>query len=470
MKTKIILISLLGLLLLLPNCSNKATNSPAIDDTIPPATFSTSIITIDSVKFTFKLLPIASGESLWVSTTEITQKQYAKIMDSIAPIDDYPVSVNWFNAALFANKITHRVNSDSGLSLDTVYEIKDSIRTFTPPRVRTSGFICLTSDSLKNYSDTFAYQGSFDSVMIFNNQVCSLTISSQDTIPARKSAIFNNVVSLNPDSISINNAGVLSSIKLSPHKLGIDKVLFVLDSSAKIGSEIKAFKHSFRMRNNTIYNSPLAPGFSDPAINTVTLKLDSTSTSGHLVYFFSTPPESLLKVSFTWAYAYPSPDAIKDYPHVYTSRTWETKTSKAGFRLPTASEWECIARCGQIIDYSTYNGKLSSLGAVYGKPEKAVVGSIKPNPWGIYDITGNLAEWTSDWWNNFGEYIVEGIPKTDQIPLIIVKGGSFKNSEADSFLRISVDYSALPDSTSRGSIGFRLVAKKGTHWQRFIKP
>lgn len=75
------------------------------------------------------------------------------------------------------------------------------------------------------------------------------------------------------------------------------------------------------------------------------------------------------------------------------------------FRLPSEAEWEYACRAGGS---TAYNGgeKLTPQDAVFnwskadgtaGKPDRpALVGSCKPNAWGLYDMEGNLWEWCED--------------------------------------------------------------------------
>jgi len=94
----------------------------------------------------------------------------------------------------------------------------------------------------------------------------------------------------------------------------------------------------------------------------------------------------------------------EDWPVVCV--TWYGAKSFAlyyGFDLPTEAEWEYACRGGRQYTYGTDDGTISSSKANYnwnvGHPVD--VGSYPMNPFGLYDMSGNVREWCHDW---FGTY------------------------------------------------------------------
>jgi formylglycine-generating enzyme required for sulfatase activity len=155
---------------------------------------------------------------------------------------------------------------------------------------------------------------------------------------------------------------------------------------------------------------------------------------------------------------------------------WLTEQSGRIYRLPTEAEWEYAARAGTTgrnywgneVDDACRYANVSDLTAQQAFAKKTVhncndghlytapVGSFEPNDFSLYDMMGNVWQWTGDW---YGKYYYAKSPKNNprgpktgrrRVP----RGGSWR-SKPD-YVRASMR--VHPPASQTAGVGFRVIS------------
>ncbi|MHB1204078.1 MAG: formylglycine-generating enzyme family protein [Rhodospirillaceae bacterium] len=132
------------------------------------------------------------------------------------------------------------------------------------------------------------------------------------------------------------------------------------------------------------------------------------------------------------------------------------------YRLLSEAEWEYAARAGTTTTYywgethGVGNANCDGCGSQWDNKQTAPVGSFAPNPFGLYDMAGNVLQWIEDCYHeNYAGAPADGSAWTKgKCYARSLRGGSWYNSTY--YLRSANRYSAYPDFRGR-NVGFRVA-------------
>ena len=128
------------------------------------------------------------------------------------------------------------------------------------------------------------------------------------------------------------------------------------------------------------------------------------------------------------------------------------------FRLPTEAEWEVAARGGNYSHHYKYSGSnnLDDVAWYIDNSNKRPhpVGTKQPNELGLYDMSGNVGEWCSDWDGSYSSYSQTNPTGPNSGSFRVHRGG---------FWRYNARYCRTPERNSKtpdycvNYLGLRLV-------------
>ena len=147
---------------------------------------------------------------------------------------------------------------------------------------------------------------------------------------------------------------------------------------------------------------------------------------------------------------------------------WLSDVSGNIYTLPTEEQWEYAARAGQSTKYYWGDEDTSGVKKRFWKNKSLqnahdytwmktnvngvthTIGGKKPNAWGLYDMAGNVWEWTSSYSENYNL-----LPQEENLK--VMRGGSWFSTSQE--ISLSHRGTNVNDFTSY-NIGFRLIRQK----------
>ena len=162
-----------------------------------------------------------------------------------------------------------------------------------------------------------------------------------------------------------------------------------------------------------------------------------------------------------------NPSAVQDENLPVTDVSWNDvqnfllvlneRTGK-DYRLPTEAEWEFAAKGGTASRLFKYSGSsvLGACGWFYSNSNSVVhaIGTKGPNELDIYDMSGNIREWCSDWFGYYSVSPIEDPQGPDNGSMKVNRGGSWSTPAVN--CRNSYRHTDYSDGRA-SDLGFRIA-------------
>ena len=143
------------------------------------------------------------------------------------------------------------------------------------------------------------------------------------------------------------------------------------------------------------------------------------------------------------------------YDVTETDVSWKRQKG-GGYRMLTEAEWEYVSRAGTETAYWC-GEELTKVHATFGRNQGARTSEwdlFSPNPWGLYDVHGNIWEWCFD---GYGRYETGAVmdPVNDRdIEARVARGGSWASERSECRSATRTSYSPWHH---HNNLGFRLA-------------
>ncbi len=131
-----------------------------------------------------------------------------------------------------------------------------------------------------------------------------------------------------------------------------------------------------------------------------------------------------------------------------------------GYRLPTEAEWEYAARAAED---TTYSGSDTSTDVAWTyENARSVrtyaheVATVAPNGWGLTDMSGNVWEWTNDWYGSdyYGTSPAADPPGPSSSFARVIRGGSWYNVSSSAYVSYRL---YVGPWSANNNVGFRVA-------------
>ena len=150
---------------------------------------------------------------------------------------------------------------------------------------------------------------------------------------------------------------------------------------------------------------------------------------------------------------------------------WLSRKEGMTYGLPYEAEWEYAGRAGKNTPFafgrclSTDQGNYGGIGPLFAgcrdmyrinRKRPILVASLAPNPWGLFDMHGNVSEWCQDWYGGYPSRPVTDPKGASSGTDRVMRGGHWSAKAHQ--CRSAARGSFRPDSAS-DAVGFRLVMR-----------